>query len=1139
MSQHPQNLENKSNFNVWLTNIFLKNSRLTILSLLLLIVIGVFTLSLLKTTGFPNPKVSVLLVQTVYPGASSEIVNKEVTIPIESAIKGISDVENFNSTSNNSFSNVIVTLNEKADSDLARNKIDSAIKSTKLPKDVQNTKISNAFTGDPDIYLVVTNKDIAKVYDNYKTIQNKLQEDPSVVSVSAVVELKKNIIITPNISKLSENNISQQQLSSGLSSFGESIPALSGISLDNKKVGITTSIPGSSLDSLKNLNISSNSDKVNKLVPLSDLVDFSFEYKFDKNENSDYSFYNEKTSSSKVVPAVTLKIEGPKNADKGVFTKNVEKVLENISSIEYVSEKDISSKFNENTTYAVNTYSVSEENKKQVDEIIGGIVGSKIGNSFFGNIGYLLGGIQLVILVMMAFVSWRAALIAATAIPLSVIFSTIYVYLIGENLNTLVLFSLVLVLGLVVDPALVVLEAIQRKIDSGLKGNHAILEAIKDVGYGVFLAALTNIIVFLPFGILSGFLGEIFRYIPLTIIPAVVGSYFVPIIFLSWMAGITLKPNKKAKDDEEENLWPLAKWLIAFNHKIANSSRLLRAGIIIFGLVFSIGLSSVMFSSGAIKQVQFASSDNTSRALLSGSFLPSITLEEQKQTTQKVLDIINSNKNVISSTQVDSSFRYYVSLKDKADRSEKSKAITSDINDKIQKEFGDNASSDKRKFFDVSFDVVDTGPPTDAYQLTFTVKDENPGILKNSSVKISKNIEDHLCLKDNKVSMADNCDAGDKIIIKTDDGYSLKDNLIYDVQVNRDALLLSGSNRAIQGPLTGQLNSLIKSQFIPEDEISLTTVKDSKDELNVYLRPDKVPTTIDQLQSNVSKTLNLPTIDGLAKVVPTTPATSIQRVRGQTVNLVKAKLKKNLQNNQTVISEATQVVEDYYANNNFSKTSELGLDKGAVTKYADSSNSSTQKTFTELLIALLVAIFASYMVLAIFFNSLTQPLGILYTIPLSFVGVFPALYFFGGGQFGFFEIIGIIILVGIVENVAIFLLDAANQKIKEGWEEKRAISYASGVRMRPVLLTSVTAFASLTPLAIASDFYRSIAVVIMFGILVSGVLSLITTPILFVFFKWSSKNFQKLSNFQKLIFYPLMPFYLAYWTFKYNKKESK
>jgi HAE1 family hydrophobic/amphiphilic exporter-1 len=202
------------------------------------------------------------------------------------------------------------------------------------------------------------------------------------------------------------------------------------------------------------------------------------------------------------------------------------------------------------------------------------------------------------------------------------------------------------------------------------------------------------------------------------------------------------------------------------------------------------------------------------------------------------------------------------------------------------------------------------------------------------------------------------------------------------------------------------------------------------------------------------------------------------------------------------------------------------LPEKSIESYSQGGSASALKSFSELGIALLLAIIFTYIALAVFFNSLTQPLVILYTIPLTFTGIFPALGWIGNGEFGFLEIIGLIILVGVVENVAIFLIDAANQNIQAGMSEKRAIALASGIRFRPVILTKITAIASLAPLAFLSEFYRSISLVIIFGLLASGFVSLITTPILFVFFRWLSRTYIKLSWYNKIFFFPLFPIYI-------------
>jgi len=91
-------------------------------------------------------------------------------------------------------------------------------------------------------------------------------------------------------------------------------------------------------------------------------------------------------------------------------------------------------------------------------------------------------------------------------------------------------------------------------------------------------------------------------------------------------------------------------------------------------------------------------------------------------------------------------------------------------------------------------------------------------------------------------------------------------------------------------------------------------------------------------------------------------------------------------------------------------------------------------------------------------------------------------------------------VIGIAENVGIFLIDYANRKVAEGVDKKEAISLASGIRLRPIVLTKVTALAGLLPLAVFSPFWRGLALVVIFGILSSGVLSLFTTPVLYSWF---------------------------------------
>lgn len=1156
-AHHNQDSDKKvpySNFNYWLSKIFLDNSRLTILILIFVVVVGIFASLNLKTTGFPTPVIRVALVQTVFPGASSEKIVKDITIPLEGAIKDVEGVTRFNSTSNNSFSNITVYISETADSDSVRNKIDSAVKAVVLPDGAETPKLVTPDFRGPDVILAISGKNLDTIEQIYSKSLVSLNQITEVSKVNTNNELIKQIYIKLDPSKLAQYNLTAQNVTALISTIGENIPVVSNVTLDGKSSSITTSVKGDDFETLKNLSFSYTAAKVNTTlnpltaipgqpiattqnvtqpttesaitgtIKLLDIAQINVQNNYeDKNNPSKYAFYSQNKGREVLQDAVILNLQTVANTDQGKFIETLRKEMKKIDGAEYITKDNLSKNYDENKTYIVESFAVNDDNKEQVDQVIGGIIGSKIGDSALGNLGYLLGGIQLVILVMIAFVSWRAALVAAAAIPLSLMFSTIYIYLIGEQLNTLVLFSLVLVLGLVVDPALVILESIQRKIDSGLKGKKAVLAAVKDVGNGIFLASLTNIIVFVPFGVLSGIFGQIFAYIPATVIPAIIGSYIVPLIFLAWLGGLILKPNKNTTDNEQENLWGFAKGLINFNTKILYGPRWIRLIIIIAGIAIPLSISGLLFSNGTIKQVQFAETGDSKIITLTGNFLSNVSSEDKIATTNSVLNEVASNKNVQGIVASSNSFDYFVFLSDPSKRDETAKNIAKDIDTIVNNKFGIN--SNNPKFFDIKADAQSTGGPAIDYQVSLSVTENNLETLRTGALGVGAIIKDKLCYKNNQVTLEDNCSDNDKAVIKVDDGFTSKENLVYNVALDREALIQSKLGTPGQGPISIAVNSLIKNQFELNNGKAVNKVILDGKETEVFLEPTLAkPSSINETISNIAQTTGIPQgqLAALGSIEETKPKASIQRIRGKTVGLVQVRLKPDLQNNQGAATQASAAIVEYFKNNDYSKTKQLGLQVDSISNFDDGQSADGQKFFTELVTALFLAIAVSYIVLAIFFKSLSQPIGILYTIPLALVGVLPALAAFVGGQFGFLEIIGLIILVGIVENVAIFLIDSANQKIEEeNWSIKKAIAYASGIRFRPVVLTTVTATASLAPLAFLSEFYRSISVVIIFGILASGLISLITTPILFVFFRWMSDQFLKETNLNKFLFFGL------------------
>ncbi len=1089
------------NLNSSIANYFLNNNRLTILVFGLLVILGIGTAALLRTTGFPEPEVKVAFVQTVYPGASAETVAETVTTPIEGKIKDVPGVISYQSTSSNSVSVIRVDIEESADADTVRNKLASSISSIHFPDGVQLPEVGAPEISGPDIIVSVAGENLKEVYTVADVMQGDLSEIPETASVEPFVPLERRLVITVDQVALASAGITTQDIQYQLDSFDEKIPVVSNVEVNNKNHSILTATSEATVNDIRTLPLKNS---LGETIELDTLADIKVEYAFSQQQVPYIAVHAD--GSSVTIPALTFVIKTSNNVDLAAYTKEVEQLLASYDTARYVVRGQETSDVSK--PWILIHYTAQEFNQRQVDEVVTGLVGGKLDiNDPWSNVGWILGGIQLVFLVMIAFVSWRAALISAISIPLSLIFATIFIYFTGNDLNALVLFSLVLVIGLVVDPALVILESIQRKIDAGLKGKAAALAAIDDVGRGLFLATLTNIIVFLPFALISGLLGEMFVYIPLTIIPAVIGSYLVPLVFLAWLGSLLLRPKKNSADNEEENLWGVAQWLIAVNMRLLRSSIFIRAAVILLALLVPIGVTAWFFSSGTMKVVQFASSANADYLVLEGQFATTATPQERSELIRDVAAKIAEHEDVLQVFPQAEGLNYFVSLKPAKERSAYSNEINKEIVDTLQ-EF-------QPQFFDMGLRVNSIGIPPARFAVALSIAEPDADTRQETAIAVGKTLR-KVCKTDEGIAISEEC-TGDLMVVNVDNGFTDKTTSLIEIVVDR-AAIQKYQLVVPNAPLTAAVNAIVRQQYPDsQTEPSEITVNDEPAFVRIETTADQ-PRIVSELRELVIAQTPLQTItlDDVADVREVAAESSITRVKGQTLGLVQAALKDEY-NDQGTAAQVTQVVLDYYEEND------------SLASYSEGSTASNNKSFQELFMALFFSIILTYIVLAIFFSSFTQPLVILFTVPLSFLGIFPALAYIGNGQFGFLEIIGLIILVGLVENVAIFLIDSARQQIEKGADEIRAISYAAGVRLRPVMMTKFTAIASLAPLAFLSETYRSISLVIMFGLLTSGITSLFTTPILYIFFRWLSAKFHSARWYHKIGFFIFAPIYIIAW----------
>lgn len=1042
---------------VWsarLVDWFFKNPQVILLLFLAILIGGVAALKTLRSQGFPSPQINVAVITDLYRGASPEEVESQIVKPIEGAVQGIKGVTDVNASAASSFGNVIVNVDASADFTSALAEIRNKVQGIVLPQGADKPDISvPSFGGSVSFYAITGKGDAVSLRAQGDYAKQQLESVDGVKEFKLLQPINDKVNVVWRPADLSRYGLTPATLSQALQANNLSMPAGTA-NINDRKASVVTVTPFTTIDDIKNLAVGlDKTSAIPKAVTLSQVADISL-----VSENASlldtYSSRTSKDAQATSAPALYYQLVYKDDADVVASDKNVQTRLEEIKVASEFKDSSISTVFN-----------VADSITDQVKEIEHAAFGGPIGQSGFGKLGYILGAIWLIILSMFLFVSWRAALISVLAIPLSLLFTFMALKLQGVSLNTLTLFSMVLVLALIVDPAIVLLESIQHQIDRGLRGRNAVMAAMNTVGIGAFIAVICNILVFIPFGVVSGVFGEIIRYIPITVIPALVASYFVPLIFLNYLARTMLKPaRKKVHDEEIGSLWKSSQWFVRTNTKIL-SKTWMQVVIIVLAVIVPLGITGALFATGKVTPVQFSSTSDNPSYQVNIEYPGNLVTASKTALVQKVSDVLKqeqTTKNFFTFTQGDNQIQLQIELFPRADRTEDSTAIVKRMNTSLA-----SLGKPSERIFVTAIDQGIGGPTTDP--VAVNIYGDDLASLKKAAIATGDVLRKQAH------------------VTRVSDGFTGEDNPQIAVSIDRTKLAATGLPAFVVAQTLG--GYLGESSVTKYEE----TIAGASRPVDVYLVDAQKPTSTSELEDTVlgATATGLPIrVRDVATVSETQGFTGIQRLNGQRYVTVTAKVEDALKD----AAAPQQAVKDFWTPD---KLKEFDLRPDAL----DSRGSGDQflKSFSDLFLALGAACFLLYVVLVLFFKSFAQPFIILFAIPLSFVGVFPGLAL-AGGQFGFLEILGVITLTGIAVNVGIFLIDLANQRRKQGMDYKQAIAEASGIRFRPIFLTKVTALGGLLPLIVLSPFWRSLATVVLAGVLVSGVLSLFTTPILYSWF---------------------------------------
>jgi multidrug efflux pump subunit AcrB len=485
-----------------MTKFALKNPISIIVLAVLLFLIGLMSFKSMRREAFPEIKIPYIFVTTVYPGANPPEIENLITQKIEDKLDGVDGVKQMTSSSNESYSNIFLEFDPSVKVEDALRRVKDKVDQAKgdLPADAEDpiTQELN-FSSIPIINIALyADYDLERLETLSDNLKDRMAKIPGVLEAKVQGKRDKEIAVDVDPAMLRQYGLSIHDISQAISNQHVNIPGgtlkASGYRFSLKVTGELTDP-----DQFNDLIVKSVNDK---MLRIRDVAKVGFIYTRDL----------QSISRTNGKPSLTLTIAKRTGEDIVRIVDDAKKIL-----------KDEEPSWPAGTHYEI-TYDMSKNIKEMVDELQ----------------NHLLMGILLVLLVLSFFLGARNSMFISTAIPFSMAMGFIVLSYMGITLNMVVLFSLVMVLGMLVDDGIVVVENIYRHLQMGKGRFQAALDGTREVMVPVFTATLTTVGAFAPVLWMPGIMGSFLKYLPITVCITLSGSLFVAFIFNPVFASLTM-----------------------------------------------------------------------------------------------------------------------------------------------------------------------------------------------------------------------------------------------------------------------------------------------------------------------------------------------------------------------------------------------------------------------------------------------------------------------------------------------------------------------------------------------------------------------------------------------------------------------
>ncbi|MHC4533608.1 MAG: efflux RND transporter permease subunit [Planctomycetota bacterium] len=1012
-----------------LTDLAIKNRTTVGVLGLIIILLGGYSYLSLPREASPDIPIPHIMVHTIYEGVSPEDMETSVTMKIEKELNGIRGTKEIRSSSAEGISMIDVEFNPDVKTEVALQRVRDRVEIAKaeLPLDVEEPLIQEINFAEFPIMTISISGDVSpyqfkEIADN---LQDTLEAVPGVLRVKVLGALEPEIRLEFDPDRLATYNLMIPEILALIPSENVNISA-GGLDTEGTKFNVRIPAELVTAEEVDHLLLTVRNGKP---IYLSDVATVTDAFK-------------DRTSLSRLNEAnnVTLSVQKRIGANVIHISDYIRVVLDQArEQIPGAVKFDI-------------TFDMSNMIRNMVTDLENNILSALI----------------LVTVVLLLFLGWRPSTIVAMIIPLSMLITSFLIQMLGYTLNMVVLFSMVLVLGMLVDNAIVIVENIFRHLQLGYSRTEAAILGAREVAWPVTTSTFTTVCAFLPLMFWPGIMGDFMKYLPFTLSLGLLSSLFAGLVFNPTICSVWAGRVTQRKKTEN--------WFVRGYRRIQRAG-LENPGLTLFlAICLLVGLTILYGKIG--KGTEFFPEGDPERAMIDIRAPQGTNIYETDRIARIIEERIRPYKpdikhvitnvgssgggDIIASAGGPHLASITLVFYDFAER----KRPSNDIIAEIRKDIDDISGAE------IKIEGEEGGPPTGA-PVAVRLVGEDFKTLERLNSQIYQTIAN----VPNIINLRSNLE-------------STRPELAF--TVNRRVAMLLGVNTATVG------NFLKMAVF----GTKVGTYRQFNDEYDITVRlPLARRLNIDDLYG-----LHIPNVSG--KAVPISSLGSFEYCGGfGTINRVDQKRVVSI----TADAEgrlSSEVLSDVQE-----RLSMLELPPGYEIRYAgekefeDESRVFLGKAFA---IALLLVV----LVLVIQFNSLMVPLIIMTTVVLSLIGALTGLLICGL-PFGIIMTgIGVISLAGVVVNNAIVLLAYTRQLQLRGMDLLSAAAEAGVTRLRPVLLTATTTIIGLIPMAIgisydfhtftwatkseSSQWWRNMAVVVIFGLGFATILTLVVAPSLYV-----------------------------------------